>query len=656
MMMIDDVLNLFRPHTHSLTLVSDPDRFLSGERVMLEFAQRDFQVIQEDDPVFLRHRLEDARPFKLEHPVIVITNSALEDLPYDIYQPAYRLSLSLHQFFPNLVYPVLQTLTLENIEKLASCQQPVQPLSRQKTIDYLLNKVFDADPVILSKPPSLIAWLNNYHHQQNPLPELLQASLIEQLHQFPQYLEWDLDLIIRDGEEFQRFVQQQWQESISQSLSGLNFNETRGEYSILFNRDTLLQDLVPGLVRLGTIQPLRIEDQANLPNWAKPGVTLVDVRLARLATLLDVIESQLNGFQADTQTSWNTWKEVAVNWSELTSYFLQADLATNLEQKEAYLRFASEIDALIVNWLSKNYTALGVQRLPTPHHVHHIPHFLAYQRNLGKFNKVVLLVLDGLSSSDWQVIYSVWSKRYPDWKIKSDSLLAQVPTITAVSRYALISGMRPADFASDLENRVSEARAWQLFWSREGIAENACSLLPLQYDRNIDQLPELQDPKVNFWCLIDDTTDKLAHNATLGAADQQASLRLWLDPANVPNSLPLEKLLDLYLDQGYALFIASDHGHVEAKGIGQPSEGLLAQTRGKRARIYMDRLAALRVQSAFANTILWDNDGILPDKMTALMPSRRDAFAPIGEVVVTHGGISIDEAIVPFIQITKESK
>ena len=32
------------------------------------------------------------------------------------------------------------------------------------------------------------------------------------------------------------------------------------------------------------------------------------------------------------------------------------------------------------------------------------------------------------------------------------------------------------------------------------------------------------------------------------------------------------------------------------------------------------------------------------------------AFATAGEVVVTHGGISIDEVIVPFIQISKESK
>jgi hypothetical protein len=153
--------------------------------------------------------------------------------------------------------------------------------------------------------------------------------------------------------------------------------------------------------------------------------------------------------------------------------------------------------------------------------------------------------------------------------------------------------------------------------------------------------------------LIEDTPDKLAHHATLGAADQQSSLRLWLDPAHDQNSIPLEKLIDSYLDRGYSVFITSDHGHVEATGFGQPSEGLLAQTRGKRARIYMDRLAALRVQNAFADTILWDKDGLLPDQMAALMPAGRDAFAPSGEVVVTHGGISIDEAMVPSFKFRK---
>ncbi|HKZ02100.1 MAG TPA: hypothetical protein VJ180_07665, partial [Pyrinomonadaceae bacterium] len=95
----------------------------------------------------------------------------------------------------------------------------------------------------------------------------------------------------------------------------------------------------------------------------------------------------------------------------------------------------------------------------------------------------------------------------------------------------------------------------------------------------------------------------------------------------------------------------SDHGHVEATGFGSPSEGILAQTRGKRARLYNDRLAAERVQEAFPETVLWGEDSLLPEGIFALMPRSRAAFAPSGEKIVTHGGLTIDEAIVPFVRV-----
>ena len=418
-----------------------------------------------------------------------------------------------------------------------------------------------------------------------------------------------------------------------------------------------MQDLLPALVRQGTLQPLEMHDKEGLPAWSLPGITLTDVRTHRLTLLLEDLENRLKTMKSDLQiqTGWNTWNGLARDWAELCSLYDQTDLEVSQAQKEAFRKLVHGFDKTFSAWLRNNYAPLGTQRLPKPHHVYHVPYYLAYLRTIGQIERVVLLILDGLSLTDWQVIKSVWTKRHAIWEIKTETLLAQIPTITSISRYALISGLRPEDFVNDLDHCASEARAWELFWSREGIAETACKLLSLSFDRGNDQLPELQDPRVSFWCLIEDTPDRLAHNATLGAADQQNSLRLWLDPAHDQNSIPIEKLINLYLDRGYSVFITSDHGHVEATGFGQPAEGLLAQTRGKRARIYMDRLAALRVQSAFADTILWDNDGILPDQMAALMPAGRDAFAPSGEIVVTHGGISIDEVFVPLVQIKKAS-
>ena len=654
--MYQKILSLFPPNIHPLNLVSDPDRLLAGEAMMLELSHRGFQVIQENDPAFLRHWVEETRPFTNHNPVIIITTGVLEDMPYDLYQPAYRLSLSLHQYFPNLAYPVLQTLSPDQVEKLGSSIPPAEPLSRQKTIEYLLREVFNADTVALNQPHALIAWVNDYHHRQTSLPELLRSGLVERLKRYPVYREWKIDLLIQDAQSFTDFIQQQWQETVDQSLTGKQVKEGGPRYNISFSSDPQLQDLVPTLVRRGTIRPLNIADKDLLPVWAHPGVTLIDIHLQRFTSLLEDVDNRVTTIKSDPQRQmdWTGWTSLAWDWAEICSFYQQKDLAINSKQKETYQRLVRDIDGQFTTWLKSNYATLGAQRLPKPHHVHHIPHYLAYLRNLEGIERIVLFVLDGMSITDWQAVRPTWTHRHANWNIKTESMLAQIPTITAISRYALISGLRPADFASDLDHCMPEARAWELFWSREGVAATACKLLPLSYDRQIDQQPELLDPRVNFWCLVDDTPDKLAHNATLGAVDQQSSLRLWLDKAHGQNSIPIENMINSYLDRGYSVFIASDHGHVEAKGFGQPSEGLVAQTRGKRARIYKDRLAAQQVQNAFQDTILWDNDGVLPDQMRALMPIGRDAFAPSGEIVVTHGGISIEEAMVPFIMITKK--
>jgi hypothetical protein len=648
------ILSLFPSTTHPLTLASDPDRLLAGEAVILELMQRGFKIIQEKDPILLRHRIEELRPFTMHHSVVVITTGLLEDLPFDLYQPAYHINLSLHQYFRQLSYPVLQTLSPEQVEKLSNCLLPVEVLSRQRTIDFLLLEVFDADPVILSQLHSLVVWLNDYHQSQSFIPDLLRISLVERLKHFPVYRDWDIDSFIREGQVFSDFIQQQWKYSLDQ-MSGRQIQEVGQGYQLVFAHNPQLQDLVPALVRHGTIKPLEIPDKSSLPQWTHPGVTLTDSRLQRFAFLLEDLEIRLTKLKSDpqTQSGWNVWNSLAKDWAELCNYFYQTNFQVTNLQKEKYRLLARNIDILFFGWMKNNYTPLGAQRLPKPHHVYHVPHFLAYLHSLNQLERVVLIILDGFSLSDWQEAKPVWAKRNSNWEIKTETLLAQVPTITSISRYALISGLRPVDFANDLEHCAPEGRAWELFWSREGIAGTACKLLTLNFDRGIDQLPELQDPLVRFWCLIEDTPDKLAHNATLGTADQQSSLRLWLDPAQDNNSIPLEKMVNSFLDRGYSVFITSDHGHVEATGFGQPSEGLLAQTRGKRARIYMDRLAAQRVQNAFADTILWEEDDILPDKMVALMPLNREAFAFSGEVVVTHGGITIDEAIVPFVQITK---
>jgi hypothetical protein len=93
---------------------------------------------------------------------------------------------------------------------------------------------------------------------------------------------------------------------------------------------------------------------------------------------------------------------------------------------------------------------------------------------------------------------------------------------------------------------------------------------------------------------------------------------------------------------------------VQAWGFGRPSEGLTVDTRGRRARIYSDRHAVDTVREGFVETIRWHQDGLLPDDIWVLMPKGRKAFTIFNELVVTHGGTTLDEVVVPLVTVTIE--
>ncbi len=42
------------------------------------------------------------------------------------------------------------------------------------------------------------------------------------------------------------------------------------------------------------------------------------------------------------------------------------------------------------------------------------------------------------------------------------------------------------------------------------------------------------------------------------------------------------RLIDELLNADWAVYLASDHGHVEAEGVGVPNEGVVAETRAQR--------------------------------------------------------------------------
>ncbi len=78
----------------------------------------------------------------------------------------------------------------------------------------------------------------------------------------------------------------------------------------------------------------------------------------------------------------------------------------------------------------------------------------------------------------------------------------------------------------------------------------------------------------------------------------------------------------------------------------------VADVRGERARIYSDRTLRDRVKERFPDAIEWPPTG-LPNDCLLLLAPRRAAFVSETEHIVGHGGIALEEVIVPFVRIER---
>jgi hypothetical protein len=70
--------------------------------------------------------------------------------------------------------------------------------------------------------------------------------------------------------------------------------------------------------------------------------------------------------------------------------------------------------------------------------------------------------------------------------------------------------------------------------------------------------------------------------------------------------------------------------------------------------VYSDKILRAQVQKRFPGAIDWPSIG-LPENFLPLLAPNRSAFIAEGKRVVGHGGISIEELIVPYVQVRRET-
>ncbi len=319
---------------------------------------------------------------------------------------------------------------------------------------------------------------------------------------------------------------------------------------------------------------------------------------------------------------------------------------------EVTTRFNSvyrQVDALFKEWLLYKYGTLSnLAYTKKPVMVHHIPRYLSYQGRKQGWRRLALLILDGLAWDQW-ILVKKQLLQERDYKMEEDSAFAWVPTMTSVSRQAIFAGEPPRYFKDSLFTTSKEEQLWRRFWENEGYKAFNINLVKGLGDGKIEEiLPALANPKIKILGLVVDKVDKMVHGQQLGTEGMYQDIELWMQGGY------LKLLLGSLLANDFQVFITSDHGNVAAVGQGKLDQGVLVDSKGERFRTYQKQ-AFLKEAKEKTKSIEWPKYG-LPDDIHILLAEETTAYVTEGKSIVSHGGISMEEVIVPFIRLWKEEQ
>lgn len=662
----ETILREFTPQVARLTLVADPDGLLLEEGILKGIEERGFDLIPFEDHVAFRWAYESRYRSRWDRgeltDLVVVLRAAVADLralPYDLLQAGRKLSFSLAELFPNLSLRVVEALERGDLDALFDAQtreRVDRSLGDNQTSSFVLRHVFKVAPETIRDGPALLRFLLERHYKGLKIPRILDDYLVATLRGNGTLGDWPLEVIVPDREAFLSFLQERWPLFLDRfespgdvvregsSTYGL---EIPGPADLPFEHHDV-RVYLDNLFLEGLLDPVTHSKAGELaPTWAAVGVRIdaADDRQRRWSGLVEAVESSVPGLDARHQE----WQTFAPRWAQLVAlrYGLEGEVTGEARDRFHLLR--DRIDATFLGWVRGRFGTLHNQPALPPVMVHHVPRLLARHLEAARDARVALVVMDGLALDQWVVVQEVLRGQRPALRLREESLFAWIPTLTMVSRQACFAGRPPLYFPASIHTTDTEPRAWKRFWDDEGLSPNEVG-----YEKNIRDLSDLErvdrltsHPKLRAAGIVADKVDKIMHGMELGSAGMHNQVRQWAEQG------VLAGLLDLLLERGFAVFLTADHGNIEASGCGRPSEGALADLRGVRARVFNDASLRARVHERFPDAIDWPPVG-LPDDYLALLAPRRVAFVRENEKLVGHGGITVEEVIVPLVRIERK--
>ncbi len=327
-------------------------------------------------------------------------------------------------------------------------------------------------------------------------------------------------------------------------------------------------------------------------------------------------------------------KELEIHVDKAASYrdwFFIAEKKAEIQVMAAQYKISVELEELcgpFINYILKNFGKLSAEMGENTPVL--VSRAMDYMHDHSK--KFVLIVMDGMSEFDWKIL----SRSFGDVEYDLSHVMAMIPTVTSISRQCLLSNKFPLA----LENPWSQSKEKKEFIDcarRMGYSD-----VQIGYDRGYEA--EF-GAAVSCAAIIINDADDMVHGQLQGRTGMYNDISLLMQQERLVGTVKR------MLQNGFDVYISSDHGNVPCTGMGKLMKtGVETETKGHRMVVLKDFADKSAILDKYPSVIEYPGY-YLNKEFTYLLCGIGESFDAKGEEVMNHGGITIDEVIVPFIKI-----
>jgi hypothetical protein len=663
----DAILAKFVPKSdeRQSILAIDPDGLMQDDTLIAELLAGNYDILPLHDEVDFRLAFErDYRSRwdqgEIRHLIVIVhTQNGHSYIPFDLYEKSERISLSVSDLFPRLNAIVVRGLDNAYYADLYPAHQAnlagqgVGRLGERETIEFILRAVFDLDPAATANSAQLTALLIKKHHSGRSLPPALETYLIEHILPRGKSLGLTAEHVTAPATFF-GWLSERWTEYVDAAFKKRSpaIDFARPELRLLV--DNLFADHALPRVPYSTERQIhRLEPEQR---WITVGITLratpAGPAALKESTLADfyTLDTHLSTFERLDPTDLNLreWLQTAAQWAEVVYLANRLPQAEYQDVQPRFFAQRAALDQAFLEFVLAKYASISFYDDNVgPISVARVNHWL--QARHTPSDRVALLCFDGLALDQWLLMRDYLRAHFPALQLDETRIYAIAPTLTPVSRQALFAGDLPRAFSDTLHTTSKDGERWSRFWVNYEVPTQRVNYLHVRSDgQGLSELRAIVDSSNRRLGIVVNLFDDVMH-ATKGMTPQ-ADKRVYYQTllAHLDNSR-LPELFRTLFEAGYQVYLTADHGNVAGTGMGLNPPKALLETYARRVVIFDS--PSLAHEFAQGHELVDYSTKFLPADFLPIYAPSGKMFGAAGESQISHGGLSIEELIVPLITL-----